>query len=59
MASPGSLSAAFEQMSTLDRQQMIDDALRNAADPLSNEEQRQILMIAGLTPQEYEWIRPN
>ena len=47
--------AAFEQM--FDSRPPANDrrnALRNAADPLSNEEQRQILMIAGLTPQEYE-----
>ena len=50
------VSRQFEKMSMLDRQQLIDDALRNAPDPLSNEEQREILMIAGLTPDEYESV---
>ncbi len=49
------VSSRFEEMSTLDRQQLIDEALRGAAD-LSSEEQRQILMIAGLTPLEYESV---
>jgi acid stress-induced BolA-like protein IbaG/YrbA len=48
------VSRKFENMSTLDRQSLIDEALRNATDPLSTEEQRQVLMIAGLTPAEYE-----
>ncbi len=50
------VSRQFEEMSTLDRQKLIDDILRNAPDPLTNEEQRQILMIAGLTPNEYESV---
>ncbi len=50
------VSSQFEKMSPLDRQQLIDEALRGAADPLSSEEQRQILMIAGLTPLEYESV---
>ena len=50
------VSSRFEEMSTLDRQQLIDEALLGAADPLSSEEQRQILMIAGLTPLEYESV---
>lgn len=50
------VSSRFEKMSSLDRQKMIDDTLHNAADPLSEEEQRQILMVAGLTPLEYESV---
>lgn len=50
------VSKQFEEMSTLDRQQLIDKALRKADDQLSKEEQRQILMIAGLTPLEYESV---
>lgn len=34
------VSGRFENMSTLDRQQLIDEALRDAPDPLSQEEQR-------------------
>ena len=50
------VSRQFEKVSMLDRQQLIDEALRNAAEPLSAEEQRKILMIAGLTPLEYESV---
>lgn len=50
------VSAKFEQMPALDRQQRIDEALLNAAEPLSREERRRILMIAGLTPLEYESV---
>jgi hypothetical protein len=50
------VSRRFEQMSELDRQRLIDDALRNAQVPLSSDEQRQILMIAGLTPSEYDSV---
>ena len=50
------ISSRFENMSNLDRQQLIDDALHNAADPISAEEQRRILMIAGITPLEYESV---
>jgi len=50
------VSSQFEKMSTLDRQKLIDDTLRNAANPLSEEEQRQILMVAALTPLEYESV---
>lgn len=48
------VAPTFEGHSTWDRQKMIDDALRHAPDPLSPDEHRQVLMIAGLTPAEYE-----
>ena len=48
------VSPQFENISAIDRQRLIDEALPNAPDPLSAEEQRQVLMIAGLTPLEYE-----
>jgi len=48
------VSGGFEGMSSLDRQRLIDDTLRNAEDPLSKEERRHVLMIAALTPLEYE-----
>jgi len=44
------VSRLFEDKTSLDRQGMIDDALRE----LTPEEHRQVLMIAGLTPIEYE-----
>jgi len=53
------VSRRFENMSTLDRQQLIDEVLRNGPDPLSHEEQRQILLIAGLTPGEYDSAGPR
>jgi hypothetical protein len=40
-------------MSTLDRQALIDRALTQASEPLSKDEQRHVLMIAGLAPPEY------
>jgi len=46
------VSPQFEGMSTFDRQVLIEDALRNAPEPLDPEERRRILMIAGLTPAE-------
>jgi len=48
------VSRAFDEMSTLDRQGKIEEALRKA--PLTPEERRRILMIAGLTPEEYETV---
>ncbi len=43
-------------MSTLDRQVLIDDALRKTKARLTPKELRQILMIAGLTPAEYDTV---
>lgn len=48
------VSKQFAGMSTLDRQALIDKALENTPEPLSREERRRVLMIAGLTPREYE-----
>jgi len=48
------VSRRFQNMSTLDRQKLIDDALQIAH--LTEEERRSILMIAGITPQEYESV---
>jgi acid stress-induced BolA-like protein IbaG/YrbA len=48
------VSRRFEGMSTLDRQSLIDATLRKAM--LSPEERRRVLMIAGLTPAEYEAV---
>ena len=44
------VSREFEKLSMLDRQRLIDDALSNASASLSKDEQRRILMIAGVTP---------
>ncbi len=48
------VSPQFQGMTSLDRQELIDDAFRRATDLLASEERRQILMIAALTPAEYE-----
>jgi hypothetical protein len=48
------VSRMFDGMSTLDRQGRIEEVLQSAA--LSQEERRQVLMIAGLTPEEFEAV---
>ena len=48
------VSRQFEGMSVLDRQGKIHEALRAAA--LSREERREVLMIAGITPIEYDSV---
>jgi stress-induced morphogen len=48
------VSPSFTGKSPLDRQLMIDKALSN--DSLTREEQRHVLMIAALTPEEYETV---
>jgi len=48
------VSSQFEGMSTLDRQGKIEHALQNAS--LTQKDRRRVLMIAGLTPGEYESV---
>ena len=50
------VSPQFRDMSTLDRQGLIENALSRSPKPLTAQEQRQVLMIAGLTPEEYESV---
>jgi acid stress-induced BolA-like protein IbaG/YrbA len=50
------VSPQFEGMSTFDRQRLVEDALRNSTAALTPEERRQVLMIAGLSPVEYEAV---
>lgn len=50
------VSRKFEKVSTIDRQLIIEEALQKTADALSEKEQRRILMIAGITPLEYESV---
>src|SRR5689334_18883437 len=50
------VSLRFQGMSMLDRQSMIDQASRQASLPFSREEQRQVSMIAGLSPGEYDMV---
>ena len=51
------VSRKFDGMSAFDRQTRIDESLRNIS--LNSEERRQILMIAGLTPDEYRAVGPR
>jgi hypothetical protein len=48
------VSRVFEGMPGLERQEAIGEALEHAS--LTPEEQRCILMVAGLTPEEYEEV---
>lgn len=48
------VSRRFEGLSPLDRQDQIEEALSKA--PLTPAERRRVLMIAGLTPAEYEAV---
>jgi hypothetical protein len=50
------VSSKFQGMPTLDRQALIEEALTKAKPALTAEERRQVLMIAGLTPVEYESV---
>jgi hypothetical protein len=50
------VSPRFEGMPMLDRQAVIDDAISKGPIPLSPEEKRHILMIAGLTPAESDAV---
>lgn len=52
------VSAKFIGMSPLDRQKLIDRALRNSAVEFSKQERRNILAIAALTPAEFETVDP-
>ncbi len=50
------VSSLFEGMSHLDRQMRIDEAIRKSPNPLTAKECRNVLMIAGLTPDEYSTV---
>jgi hypothetical protein len=50
------VSPRFQGMSSLDRQKLIDDALRRGSSLLTPEERRYVLMIAAVTPIEYELV---
>lgn len=50
------VSPQFKVLTALDRQVAIDEALDNASDPLTAEERRQVLMIAALSPEEYNAV---
>jgi hypothetical protein len=53
------VSPAFKGMSALDRQALIDKALRNSSVKFSKQERRNILAIAALTPAEHEAVDAN
>lgn len=48
------VSPSFGNVSSLERQTLIDDALSQATPRLSSGERSNVLMIAGLTPVEYD-----
>jgi hypothetical protein len=50
------VSRQFEGMSTLDRQGLIEKVLSKGPQPLTQGERRRVLIIAGLTPIEYESV---
>jgi hypothetical protein len=50
------VSDRFRGMPSLDRQRLIDSLLRQGPEPLSDAEQRRVLMIATLTPVEFDSI---
>lgn len=50
------VSPKFQKISSLDRQMLIDKALRGSSVPFSKAELRHVLAIAALTPAEYEAI---
>lgn len=53
------VSRDFVGMAPLDRQALIDGVLDKTSPPLSRDERRHILMIAGLTPEEYDAASPT
>jgi hypothetical protein len=53
------VSTHFRGMPAIDRQTVIDKALRDPAVKLSKGELRRVLAIAALTPAEYESVDPG
>jgi stress-induced morphogen len=47
------VSPVFRRLSSLDRQTLIDEALRDPSMKLTKREERQIMFIEALTPVEY------
>jgi hypothetical protein len=50
------VSPRFQGMASVDRQGLIEEALSNGPSPLTAEERRRVLMIAGLTPLEFDAV---
>ena len=48
------VSSQFQKLPALERQGLISNALRDSANKFTKAELRQVLVIAGLTPVEYE-----
>jgi stress-induced morphogen len=53
------VSADFRGLSSTDRHELIDRALRDPSVKLSRSERRRVLLIAPLPPVEYELVAPN
>jgi acid stress-induced BolA-like protein IbaG/YrbA len=47
------VSSKFRRMEPMDRQTIIDKALRSAPEALTQEEMRRVIVIAPLTPEEH------
>ena len=52
------VSSEFRGMSALDRQTLIDKALRHSSVKFSKQDRRNILASAALTPAEFESVDP-
>jgi acid stress-induced BolA-like protein IbaG/YrbA len=50
------VSPRFKGLSSVDRQALIEDALSKTPTALTPDERRRVLMIAGLTPVEYDAV---
>lgn len=50
------VSPTFQNMTSLARQQLIDEALNTGPDTLSAEERRHVYLIAALTPVEFQYV---
>lgn len=53
------VSPRFKGLTAMDRQELIGNVLDGAPAPLTARERRRVLMIAGLTPVEYDSIGPR
>ncbi len=53
------VSPGFDGVASLERQRLIDEALEREPGSLSLPERRRVLMIAALTPREFESIGPG
>ena len=53
------VSEHFRQVESIDRQALIQDALRKSLTPITREEMSRVLAIAPMTPEEYVAYGPR